>query len=153
MPRKTFLKPKKGNLLVKQGRKNEGAAESAGEVMAGMQHGDERVGRGWSEKKVKNAPEPENLDAEAIARRHAIIGLLSSTIMPNSLSSKSSELMDRRSLLNKLNKCTLKELRELTPDRLKRMPAEKLKEIADGAEELPDGEKVEIQDLYKDLSP
>ena len=153
MPKKTFLKPKKGSLLVEQGRKSERATEGAGEAMAGMQRGDKRVGRGWSEKKLKRTPEPENLDAEAIARRHAIIGLLSSVIMPNSLSSKSTELMDRRSLLNKLNKRTLRELKELTPDRLKRMSAEKLGEIFDGTEELPDGEKVEIQDLYKDLSP
>ena len=73
--------------------------------------------------------------------------------MPNSLSSKSTDIADKRSLVNKLNRSTLKELRELVPDRIKRMSIEKLQGLLDGTEEILDEESVEMQTLYMDISP
>lgn len=150
MPKaKTYLKPKKGNLIVPRGRKG---PETAEEVMAGMKGGDVRAG-------VVTPPKPtfvspiESLDAEGILQKRALQTLLTKYIMPNSLSSKSTPEADRRSLINKLNRRTLQELKELVPDRIKRMSAEKLQSILDGSGEILDEEKVEIQNLYMSASP
>ena len=152
MPRtKTYLKPGKEKLLVKMGRK-ENVPESAEEIMAGMKRGEERIG-GSPPKNPPFIPTPETLDAEGMAQKRALQSLLVKYILPNSLSSKSSPEADRRSLINKLNRRTLKELRELVPVRIKRMSSEKLKGILDGTEEILDEEKVEIQNLYMDTSP
>lgn len=149
MPKtKTFVKPGKENLIVPRGRK---AAEGAGEVMANMKRGDARFG--GHVRQPDFIPEPENLDTEGIARKRVLRGLLVSVLIPDSLSSKSSPEQDKRSLVNKLNKRMLKELKGFIPDRINRMSVEKLQNIIDGTEEITDEEKVEMQDLYKNISP
>lgn len=157
MPKsKTFVKPGKENLIAPLGRK---AASKAGEVMAGMERGEERTGQGKQMPSSNHPnlpdymPEPENLDAEGIAQKRVLRGLLVSVLVPNSLSSKTSGEQDKRSLVSKLNKRTLKELKGFVPDRINRMSVLKLQNILDGTEEITDEEKVEMQDLYKDISP
>ncbi len=145
----TYLKPDKKNLIVPRGRKKSSTIEGA---MAGMKGGEVREGDLW-DKKTKPELVPEVLDADGIARRRAITSILTSTIMPNSLSSKSTEQMDRRSLINKLNRSSLKELKRLLPDRIKRMSTENLQNLAEHPDEIPDEERVEIQNLYMDVSP
>ena len=144
-----YVKPGKENLIISNKKR---VPKSAEDVMAGMKGGDERIGSNYT---IKSAPKPavDNLDAEGIAQKRAMRDLLISAIVPNSLSSKSSPEQDKRSLVGKFNKCTLKELKGFIPDRIKRMSVEKLKGILDGTEEITDEEKVEIQDLYMGISP
>ena len=151
--RKSFVKPNKGNLLVKKG--NRDVPEAPEEIMSGMKGGEGRSAtKNWYPKKhIPIVIEPENLDADGIAQKRATISLLTKVIMPNSLSSKSTDIADKRSLVNKLNRCRLEELRRLIPDRIKRMSTEKLQSISDGTEEILDEESVEIQTLYMDISP
>ena len=151
--RKTFVKPNKGNLLVKKGERD--IPETPGAIMAGMRGGEERYATKnyYPKKHIPVIQEPEILDADGIAQKRAVIGLLTKVIMPNSLSSKSTDIADKRSLVNKLNRSTLKKLREFVPDRIKRLSTEKLQSIASGTEEILDEESVEIQTLYMDLSP
>ena len=151
--RKVFTKPDKSNLLVKRGQRD--VPDTPGEIMAGMKGGEERVGTKtyYPKKNIPIIPEPEVLNTEGIALKRATIGLLTKVIMPNSLSSKSTDIADKRSLVNKLNRRTLKELREFVPDRIKRMSVEKLQNIANGTEEVLDEESVEIQTLYMGISP
>jgi len=129
--------------------------ETPGEITAGMRGGEERSATKtyYPKKHPPIIEEPEILDADGIAQKRALISLLSKVIMPNSLSSKSTDIADRRSLVNKLNRSTLKKLREFVPDRIKRMSTEKLQSIASGDEQILDEESVEIQTLYMDLSP
>lgn len=150
MPRtEQYLKPKKEELLVPMGRKE---PESAGEVMARMKGGEKRVGRTGG-KPTPKIEEPEVLNAEGIEQKRLVQAILTKIIMPVSLSSKSTPEADKRSLINKLNRRALRELRVLLPDRIKRMSNEKLKQILDGTEEMLDEEKVEIQNLYMEVSP
>ena len=148
--RKSFVKPEKSNLLV-----NKGQRETPGEMMAGMKGGEARTetSRYYPKKHVPIIEEPEVLDEEGVTRRRAIISLLTKVIMPNSLSSKSTDIADKRSLVNKLNRTELKQLKGLIPDRIKRMSAEKLQALVDGTEEVPDDEAVEMQTLYMNASP
>ena len=146
--RKTFVKPGKEQLIVPRGRR---APESAEEVMVGLKKGS-RIGSSYVGK-PDFVPEVDDLDAEGVARKRAIRSLLTSVIIPNSLSSKTSSEQDKRSLVGKLNKRTLKELNGFIPDRIKRMSVEKLQKVLDGTEEITDEEKVEMQDLYKSISP
>lgn len=152
MPKtRTYLKPKKKDLLVKRGRKESDTTVEG--AMAGMKGGEARGGDLWGKTtRSVDMPEPDNLDADGIARKRAIVSLLTSVIMPNSLSSKSTPEMDKRSLINKLNKSTFVEIKRLVPDRIKRMSTEKLQGILDGTEEVLDEEKVEMQNLYMDTS-
>ncbi len=151
--RKSFVKPNKGNLLVKKGTRD--IPEAPVEITAGMRGGEARSdSKHWYPK--RHTPiilEPESLDADGIAQKRATISLLTKVILPNSLSSKSTDIADKRSLVNKLNRCRLEELRRLIPDRIKRMSTEKLQSILDGTEEILDEESVEIQTLYLDVSP
>jgi len=148
MPRKTFVKPNKSNLLVKRGTR-----PAPGDMMAGMKRGEERVGTGrldGSKKRADFMP-TETLSADDTARKRAFISLLTKVVTPNSLSSKSTLEQDKRSLVDKLNKSMLKEIKELVPDRIKRMSLEKLQELdIDG---VTDSEQVEMQTLYMDASP
>ena len=151
--RKTFVKPNKGNLLVKKGQRE--VPETPGEIMANMRGGEERSATAtyYPKKHPPVVQEPEVLDADGIALKRATISLLTKVIVPNSLSSKSTDIADKRSLVNKLNRNTLKKLREFVPDRIKRLSTEKLQAIASGTEEILDEESVEIQTLYMDISP
>ena len=151
MPRtEQYLRPKKDDLLVPMGRKQK--PESASEVTAGMKAGEKRAGRTGG-KPDPVIEEPEVLDAEGVEQKRLFQAILTKTILPNSLSSKSTPEADKRSLVNKLNRRTLRELRGLIPDRIKRMSNEKLEKILDGTEEMLDEEKVEIQTLYMEVSP
>ncbi len=154
MPRtKSYLKPKKGSLIVPRGRKETvKGPETAEEVMAGMKGGDVRTGV-VSPTKPTYVPLVETLTSDTIAQKRALQSLLAKYIMPNSLSSKSTADADKRSLVNKLNRRTLQELKELVPDRIKRMSVEELKSILDGSGDILDEEKVEIQNLYMGTSP
>ena len=152
MTRKTFTKPKKENLLVRRGERE--VPDSVGDIMKGINSGEQEGTKHYFQK--KNTPivmEPEDLDAEGLAKKRATIDLLTKEIMPNSLSAKSSDLADKRSMVNKLNRRSLKELGELLPSRIKRMKADKIQALVDGSAELREEESVEIQTLYADVSP
>jgi len=148
--RKTFTKPAKENLLIKKGQR-----PNPGEIMAGMKGGEERVGTGRLDgsKRRPDFMPSETLDAEDTAKKRTLIELLTKIITPNSLSSKSTPEQDKRSLVNKLNKSMLKEIKELVPDRIKRMSPEKLQELIENTDLVTDSEQVEIQTLYMDASP
>jgi len=156
MPREPkFLPPKPGKerLLIKSKQSNPQTLE---EATKGMQRGEERtgfLGEGNIVRKPDYMPEPEKLDADGIARKKAIQSLLLKVIQPVSLSSKSTSEQDRRSLVNKLNKSSLDELKRFLPDRVKRLSTDKLELIVGGEGDITEEEKAEIQTRYMDLSP
>lgn len=151
--RKTFVKPDKSNLLVKMGRKD--TPETADGILKEMGNKTEASGvkHFYPKKHPPVIAEPEVLDEEGVAQKRALIDLLTKLIIPNALSSRSTPEQDKRSLVLKLNRCELKELKGLVPDRIKRMSVEKLKSILDGTDDIKEEEKVEIQSLYMDISP
>lgn len=152
MPReKKYLKPKKDKLLVKMGRKEQ--TQTVTGVMADMEGGEKREGDLWKKKyRPDYIQPPDNLDADGLARRRAMVSLLTQIIMPNSLSSKSTAEMDKRSFVNKLNKSTFVQIKRLIPDRIKRLSTEKLQSAVLNPDEILDEEKVEMQNLYMDIS-
>lgn len=144
---KTMLPPKPGkeNLLISLNKKNVNEA-LAGVHKAGGYTG--FLGDGNIVKKPDYEAPPETLTASDKARKKAIADLLMAVIEPVQLSSKSTIEMDRRSLLNKIKKQSLDELRRFLPTRVKHLPTENLQ-----ADQLPEDEKAEIQDAYKEISP
>ena len=152
MPRKTFVKPDKSNLLVKMGRKKE--PETAEEILASLKEAEKSGTRHFYPK--KHPPiieEPEVLDDEGIAQKRALTDLLTKIVIPNPLSARSTPEADKRSFVLKLNRSTLKQIRGFVPDRIKRMSAEKLQELVADTSLVREDEKVEMQSLYMDISP
>ena len=144
-------KPGKENLLIKQR-----GAKGIGDALAGMKGGEARtgfLGDGNIVRKPDYMPKPENLDASELALKKTIQKLLISVIQPNPLSSKSTTEMDKRSLVNKLNRSSLVQLKGFLPSRIKRMPVEKVQQILDGTAAIEEEEKVEIQTFYMNISP
>ena len=155
MPRtKTYLEPKPGKskLLIKS-RQNPG---SVNEALVGMRGGEERtgfLGSGNLSRKPDYVSPSENLDGDEKERKRLLQNLLTKTIEPNSLSSKSTHEMDRRSLARKLNKRSLDELWVFLPEKVKRLSNEKLKSIVEGVDSLSEEDKADIQTLYMEVSP
>src|SRR3990167_5335383 len=143
---KTMLPPKPGkeSLLIPRTR-------SVNEALAGVHKAGGYtgfLGEGNVVKKPDYEIPVENLTASDKARKQAIASLLMDVIEPVQLSSKSTVEMDRRSLLNKIKKQSLEELRRFLPTRVKHLPTETLQ-----ADQLSEDEKAEIQDNYKEISP
>ena len=151
---KRMLEPKPGKeqLFIRKGKK----VETISGALVGMKGGESRVGflgEGNIIRKPDYIPEPENLGEEDKACKRTIQTLLTNVIEPNPLSTKSTLQLDRRSLVGKLSKSTLDELKRFLPTRIKRMSAEKLQQILDDSTKITDEEKVEIQSLYQNISP
>lgn len=152
MPReKKFLEPKptKEQLLIRRANKG-----GLGEALVGMKPGEKRtgfLGGGGMENPV--SIQPEQLSDDEKARKHVIQDLLARVIIPNSLSSKSNPDIDKKSLVSKLRKQTLGELNRLLPENLKMIGTDRLQSLLEGTEEVGDGDKAEIQDLYAEISP
>lgn len=147
-----FLPPKPGkeNLLIK--RKKQEGAESINEALQGMKGGETRsgfLGDGNIIRQPDFVPEPDKV-SDALLKK-TMQKLLASVIEPNPLSNKSTAEMDKRSLVNKLNRRSLDELKELLPRRIRRFDVEKIQGLLDGA--ISEEEKVEIQGLYMEVSP
>lgn len=150
-------KPGKDKLLVPVGRK-ETKAENIGEATKGMEPGEARSGfligrKNYNTRQPDYMPPPENLTAEETARKKIIRDLLGKIIIPNSLSSKSTPEMDKRSLINKLNRLRLEELISFLPERVLTLTNEQLSQIVAGESDIYEEEKVEIQDKFVKISP
>jgi hypothetical protein len=147
-------KPGKENQLIRRGRPPKEL--TLNEAMAGkLKEGEVRTGF-LGEGNIIHKPDyivQESLSVEEKARKKALQAILSQVIEPNAISNKSSPQMDRRSLVNKLNRSTLDDLLRLCSDRLQRMTSTELQEIATGKEELTEADKAEVQNLYIDVSP
>ena len=138
-------KPGKEKLLIKLGTK----PETLSDALADMHGGESRSGflsGGNILRKPDYVPLPDNI--EGIKQKKAIQKLLMSIIEPNPLSMRSTLEMDRRSLVAKLNRLPLSDIKKLVPERLKDMSPEEIAIV-----EVTDEEKAEIQDLYKEVSP
>ena len=143
---KTMLGPKPGKdeMFIKIGH-----PKDIKEATTGMKGGESRegfLGEGNIIRKPDYVPKPD--DVQSLMHKKVIQKRLLEIIDPNPLSAKSTVEMDRRSLVNKLKKSSLADLKRLLPKRLGNMDPREL-EIAEILEE----EKAEIQDLYKDVSP
>ena len=138
-------KPGKEHLLVPVGSKPATVAEG----LAGMKGGESRsgfLGGGNIVRKPDYEPIPDSIvDLKA---KRLIQKMLAEIIEPNPLSAKSTVEMDRRSLVQKLNKSSLGDLKRFLPLRLRSLTPEELEIIT-----VTEEEKAEIQDFYKDCSP
>mgnify|MGYP001558894029 CR=1 FL=1 len=138
-------KPGKEKLLIKLGTK----PGNIGDALTDMHGGESRSGflsGGNIIRKTDYVPLPDSIDG--IRQKRAIQKVLVGIIEPNPLSMKSTLEMDRRSLVTKLNRLTLSDIKKLVPERLKGMTPEEIAIV-----EVTDEEKSEIQDLYKEVSP
>lgn len=98
-------------------------------------------------------PPREELSPEDSERKGVIRNLLLKWIEPNELSSRSNKSLDLKSWAGKLNRMTLVEMLRLLPDWFGDVPIEKLNEYLNDTESLLEGDKAEIQERYKDISP
>ena len=149
---KSFLPPKPGKteLLIKQ----KGAPSNVATALAGMKGGESRSGF-LGEGNIIRKPDfvvSEDLGMNEKAQKKMLQTFLGQVIEPTALSSKSSPSMDRRALVNKLNRSTLSDLLRLVPERLRQMSAKQLEETI-ATNSIMEEEKADIQNLYMDASP
>lgn len=146
-----FLPPKPGKdkLLIKgtQGKKPETLDEAIKDMKSGGRSG--FLGEGNIIRKPDYRPEVDS--STNLPMKRAIQMLLINTIQPNPLSIKSSPEMDKRSLVNKINRRSLSELKQLLPNGMKYIPLEELNTILEKG--MSDEDKAEIQNLYMEVSP
>ncbi len=161
MPReKTFLPPKPGKekLLIPL-RKSQQSQQNPGDIgqaLKAMHGGEIRtgfLGTGDIVRKPDTLPEVDMLDAEGVARKKAIQALLAKVIQPNSLSNKSSKEQDKRSLVFKLSKCSMRELMRLLPEVVACLTTRQMEDIANGITNIAEADEAGIQERYIDLSP
>lgn len=138
---------------VKDMTSNKGGFSGA---LKGMEPGDARKGflpGGNITRLPDYVPEEEVLSKEEAERKTLIQKLLLKWVVPNELSSRSNENLDRKSMASKFQKNTLAELMRFLPDWFVDVSNEKLQAYLEGDEILSDEDKAEIQDKYKDISP
>jgi len=145
-------KPEKEDLLIKRQRGN---PETIGTATKTMKRGETRKGF-LGEGNITRKPDhvvAEALAPEGVTRKRLIQNLLAKWIEPNQLGSRSTALMDKRSLVSKLKNRTLEELEQLLPDSVLVLTTSQLQDIDKGESDISEEQKTEIQEMYKDRSP
>ena len=150
--RKTMVKPGKDNLLVPMGR---GQEITIDEATAGMKSGSRSgyLGTGENLLKKPGYVATENLSEMEKIQKKLLRDLLIKVIEPNSLGNRSTPAMDRRSLVNKINRLLLDEILKMVPEDYRSMKNEDLQKFASNPDLLSEGDKAQIQLLYMDISP
>ena len=139
-------KPGKERLLIKR-------PSTVAEATAGMKSGSREgfLGEG-NIIRLPDTDSTEHLSMTELAEKRQIQKLLLDAITPNSLSVKSTEVMDRRSLVSKLNRCSLDVLKRMLPERIAKMSSTDLESSAE-ENGITEEEKADIQMLYLAVSP
>ena len=135
-------KPGKEHLLIRP--------KTVSEATAGMQGKEAREGFLGAGNIIRK-PDfvvSESLSERERIRKRAIQKFLATVIQPNALSSKSTAEMDKRALVNKINRSTLTELERFLPEHICEMDTSGMEQMT-----LEEVDQEEIQNRYMAISP